>query len=254
MGCTSSAPTTGSVSQAAAGAAQKAMGPAPKKGAINACIEMWYFDGLCGRADPIAQMFAYHGQDWKKRGWSQEEWGAAKAKNNGMCGEFNGGLPQVKFTVGGKKMDCSGLSAIMHMFGVKYGYYDPKNFKQASLVDPIIESFGDVIGCVGGVAFAPEGEAKNAAIQKFTDVTKRFLMLVDKALSSHSGKWVAGNSITIADFVMASFYGNLVMNPNCPLKGVTAPMIMAMPKLKSHSQNVAKEMTYLTTRGAIGPF
>jgi len=43
MGCTSSAPTSGTVSKGAA-----------KKGTINANIEMWYFEGLCGRADPIA--------------------------------------------------------------------------------------------------------------------------------------------------------------------------------------------------------
>jgi len=99
-------------------------------------------------------MFEYHGQQWSKKGWSQEAWGAAKAKNDGSCGEFNGGLPQVKFTVGGKKMDCSGLSAILHMFGTKFGYYDPKDWKCAARVDPVIESFGDVVGAVGGVMFA----------------------------------------------------------------------------------------------------
>ena len=250
MGCTSSASTAGTVSQGK-GAAAKATGGA-KKGCINACIDLWYFE-FCGRADPIAQMFEYHGQQWKKTGWTQEDWGAAKAKNNGSTGEFGGGLPQVKFTVGGKKMDCSGLSAIMHMFGVKFGYYDPKNFKEACMIDPMVETFGDVISCIGGVAFAADAD-KPAAIEKFTKVTTAFMSLVCKVMDSHKGKWFVGNKITIADFIMASFMGNLVNNPNCPLKGVCEPMVMNNPRMKAYCATIMSEFTYLKTRGPIGPF
>lgn len=252
MGCTSSAPTTGSVTQAGAAAVQKAAGPAPKKGCIPSCIDLWYF-GFAGRGDPIAQMFAYHGQEWKKTAWAQDKWGAAKAQG-GQCGEFNGGLPQVKFTVGGKKMDCTGLSAIMHMFGVKFGYYDPKNWKQAAMVDPIVEAYGDIVSCLGGVAFAKDEEEKATAVKKFTDTTVNFMKVVDKALCMHSGKWICGDKITIADFVLASVYGNLAMNPNCPVKDIVAPIVMGKPRCKSHCANIMKEMTYLTTRGPIGPF
>ena len=243
MGCTSSASTAGTVSSA----------KGAKKGCINACIDLWYFE-FCGRADPIAQMFEYHGQQWKKTSWTQENWGAAKARNDGKCGEFNGGLPQVKFTVGGKAMDCSGLSAILHMFGVKFGYYDPKNWKEAGMIDPVVETFGDVIGAIGGVAFAQDDAAKTAALEKFTKITTAFLGLVSKYLNCHQGKFLCGNKVTIADFIMASFFGNLVKNSNCPLQGVCAGLVDSNPRMKSYCDNICNEMTYLKTRGPIGPF
>ena len=74
MGCGSSA----SASEPGAGGASRSGGQKGKN-LLNQCVEFHYFDGLNGRADPLAQMFEYHGQQYKKIGETAEGWEAKKA-------------------------------------------------------------------------------------------------------------------------------------------------------------------------------
>ena len=151
-------------------------------------------------------------------------------------------------------MHCSQLSAILHMFGVKFGYYDPKNFKEACYIDPVVETYGDVINTVGGYFFAQDEEAKTAAAEKIKGVCAKFLGLVEKNLNHHNGPWLAGNKVTIGDFVMASYFGNFVNNPACPVKAQAVADAASCPKTMAYCARVMKEFTYLTTRPPIGPF
>ena len=64
------------------------------------------------------------------------EWEAKKAAGEG--GEFKGGLPQATFTEDGTEHHLSQQAAILRTFGMRYGYYDATNFKQAGLVDSIV--------------------------------------------------------------------------------------------------------------------
>jgi len=91
-------------------------------------------------------------------------------------------------------------------------------------------------------------------MEKFTNIAKMFFGLVCKMRDTHQGRFLAGDKVTIADFAMASIFGNFVMNPNCPLKGVCEGMVNGNPKLKAYCDTIMNEMTYLKRRGPIGPF
>ena len=65
----------------------------------------FYYFNIQGRADPLQQMFEYHGQPYKKVGYEFPEWEALKA--NGQGGEFGGGLPQAKYTSNGETVQLS---------------------------------------------------------------------------------------------------------------------------------------------------
>ena len=56
-------------------------------------------------------------------------------------------------------------------------------------------------------------EEKAAPTEKFAEVAGKFNALVEANFVKHGGKYCAGNSITIADFVLASYVGNFVNNP-----------------------------------------
>ena len=76
----------------------------PSAGKKAGCIGMvnWtYFGDGAGRADPIHQMFEYHGQPNTKNSIMQADW--PKHKMTPVSGEFNS-LPVFNFEQNGKKI------------------------------------------------------------------------------------------------------------------------------------------------------
>ena len=110
-----------------------------------------------------------------------------------------------------------GLGAILRMFGTRYGYYDLKDWNQAGLIDPIVDTFADQMGAMSAFAFASEDADKAPLIEAYVSMARKFHSLVEANLNHHGGKFAAGNKVTIADFVMASHIGNYVTNAAFPL-------------------------------------
>lgn len=79
-----------------------------------------------------------------------------------------------------------------------------------------METFGDVIGALTKVFVAPPGTDTGPLIEAYVSIAKKYHVMVEKSLENHSGKFAAGNQVTIADFVMASYVGNYVVNPAFP--------------------------------------
>ena len=102
-----------------------------------------------------------------------------------------------------------------------------------------------------GVAFAPDEEAKAAGLAKLEDVCTRFNGLVEKNFNHHGGKFVAGNKMTIADFVMASYLGNFIYNPLNPASQIMQGKLDSTPKLKAYAEARETTFPYLKTRGAL---
>ena len=78
--------------------------------------------------------------------------------------------------------------------------------------------------------------------------------MVERNLTHHNGKWAAGNSISIADFCMASYIGNFIMNPENPMSGPLQQAAAETPKFKAYCANVMQEFTWIKKRGNVGPF
>lgn len=155
------------------------------------------------------QIFQYHGQPNNKTSETPEGWEAKKAAGKG--GEFGGGLPQACVTVNGKPHQLAQMGAILRMFAIKFGYYNPKDWKMARYADQIVDTYSDVLGKATPILFGPESE-KQKNIEAFLAIAKLYNQMVERNLNHHNGKWAAGNTISIADFCMASYIGNFIMN------------------------------------------
>jgi len=72
-----------------------------------------------------------------------EKWEAAKKA--GIDWDFDC-LPMVTFTENdGNSYELGHTAAILRSFGIRYGYYDPKDWKMCRLVDPIVETWNDLM-------------------------------------------------------------------------------------------------------------
>jgi len=50
------------------------------------------------------------------------------------------------------------MGAILRHFGVRYGYYNPRDYRQAIMADEVVDTFADVMGALAGVLFAGPDE------------------------------------------------------------------------------------------------
>lgn len=107
---------------------------------------------------------------------------------------------------------------------------NPSNYLQSRYVDPIVETFADVMGTISAIFFAPEGADKGPTIEKHVEMAKKFHKLVEKNLDHHGGKFAAGNQVTIADFVTASYIGNYVVNSAFPAYNQVSAIVGETPK------------------------
>ena len=136
-------------------------------------------------------MFEYHGQPYKKVGYSPPDWEATKARGEG--GEFGGGLPQATFTENGTDHVLSQFGSIIRHFGIRYGYYNPKDYQKARYIDPVVETWGDVMGTMSKVLFAQDEAAKPALLEAYVALAKKYHGIMEKNLEAHGGKFAAGN-------------------------------------------------------------
>ena len=190
-----------------------------------------YFGQGNGRADPLRQMFEYHGQPYEKVDETQEGWEQKKAAGGG--GEFGGGLPFAIVSENGQTHRIAQFGAILHHFGVRYGYYDPKDYKMSFYIDPVVDTWGDLMNLLAGVLFAPPDQ-QPAALEKYLGVVKGLHGIIEKSLKHHGGRFAAGDKVTIADFVMASYIGNYVFNANCPVAEPAKSTLGATPGFEAY--------------------
>ena len=142
------------------------------------------------------------------------------------------------------------LGATMHSLGIRFGYYDTKDWKAARYCDPIVDCWSDIVGGAAGVAFAPDAEAQAAAVEKLNMITTKFGAYCEKILSHHNGQFIAGNKMTIADFIMASYIGNFGTNPKNPAHANIQASLDSTPKLKAYFAKANTTFPFLAKRGA----
>ena len=170
MGCTSSSTT----------ADWQVTLKKPKKGVLPCVVQLDYMPGM-GRADPLRQMFEYHGQPYVKIDIKPEAWNERKSCGEG--GEFDGGgLPQVQFrALDGTIHRLSQFGAILRFFGIKYGYYDTGNWKASAFIDPVVDTFSDLIYALAQYAMASD-EQKPYKMEDYLVLAKNIHSLIEANL------------------------------------------------------------------------
>ena len=222
------------------------------RGALAREVVLFYFAGQ-GRADPIRQMFEYRGQPYKKIDIDPAYWEEKKAAGEG--GEFGGGLPQVLYQdEDGEELELGQFGAILRHFGIRYGYYATGSFEMARYADPIVEAFGDLMGHLAQIIFAPADSDKTPLISAYLEFVQKYHTLVENNLAHHGGRYAAGDQVTIADFVMASYIGNYLVNPAFVAHQEAQELVSATPRFEAYVATIQQEFTYLKTRPAPGPF
>lgn len=137
------------------------------------------------------------------------------------------------------------FGSILRHFGIRYGYYDPKNDAQCRYIDPIIETFGDQISAMAKLMFVSPETDKAPLIVDYVEFVKKYNGLMEKNLEHHGGKFAAGDKVTIADFVMASYIGNYLTNPAFPASSQAMAILAETPKFQTYTETVKSEFTYL---------
>ena len=142
----------------------------------------------------------------------------------------------------------------MHCFGTKLGYYNPADWKQARYVDPIMCMWGDIQGCAAGVLFAPD-DKKAEALEKYGAVARKVVALCETMLAHHNGKYIGGNNVTIADFVLASYVSVHGMNGKSPFQSINKDIFKDFPKFYAYGMNfIGNEFPFCKERVAtLGP-
>ena len=109
-------------------------------------IKITYFQGY-GRADPIRFMLSHKGVSYQDFGMTPEALGAKKA--SGDTGEM-GGLPIVH-DIEWPQTGMQQLSAIMRLYGLKYGYYptDAAEWAKCGKIDEIVYTWADILTSMG---------------------------------------------------------------------------------------------------------
>ena len=144
----------------------------------------------------------------------------------------------------------------MRYFGTRFGYYTTSNHELASharYVDPVVETFGDLITAMGKVMFVPNNVDKMPLIFSYVEFARKYHKILENNLNHHGGNYAAGNHVTIADFVMASYIGNYLLNPAFPAAAQAMAIVGETPKFEAYIQTVQNEFTYLKTRPTPGP-
>ena len=90
------------------------------------------------------------------------------------------------------------------------------------------------MGVLVKFAFAGPDVDKEPIIQSYVEFVKKFHALVHLNLLHHNCKFAAGDQVTIADFVMASYIGNHLTNPACPLSEASMAVVPESPKFEAY--------------------
>jgi glutathione S-transferase len=212
-------------------------------------IEVTFLGFGNGRADPIIQLLAHAGVNWKKNGLTPEEWGARKGA--GETAEF-GVMPIVKH--GDTQYDLS-LPALRRV-AIKLGYYPMDDWKSAMRCDHVTEAYGDAFNALVGIIVGsetPEEKMKKMMplFEEGATVCK-FFKLVEKTLECSKGPFICGAKVSMADCCLTSFIFNHFKNVkgNPDLAGALGPVLASkFPGVEKYSLCLEKEFAgHLTTR------
>ena len=214
------------------------------KNSIGKKVKVEYFEGFFGRPAPIVFLLEHKGAAYEYATVSQEAWPARKA--SGGAGEF-GGLPIV--TRGGQEQQQT--NAVLRSLGIQHGYYNPKDWKNAGIIDMIVDTQAEFFNKASGIiVFTPDDE-KAAAIEQCRDgLLTKLLGLVEAQLQRNPGtKFIVGDKITIADCAMAQCLFNFVLNEQGPMKAAFSPILTLFPSVQDYIKRVEPEFApYLNKR------
>jgi len=184
------------------------------------------------RAGPIRFLLAHANKKFDFIQHTPETWGPLKASGKG--GEF-GGLPRV--CINGQEFGQS--MASLRMLGSMYGLYDPKDWKCCSYVDTILDCWVDMHDKTYEVMiFMPNAteEEKSTKLQEYIEkFHEPCLTIMETWLGRHSGPYIAGAKMTIADIALVAMLLSIWECEGGPFTATFKPVLAKYPKVQAYN-------------------
>ena len=140
------------------------------------------------------------------------EW--KELKDKGYGGEFRK-VPRV--FINGSEYQQS--MATLRMVGIKYGYYNPTNWKECLIIDSVLDAYTDCFNAIVPVTIKPGNpEEREEEAEKIIDKVHEPLMNYCEQTLKDNRHFLAGPKVTIADACMIALVQNMWENPENPWK------------------------------------
>merc|ERR1712037_845825 len=177
------------------------------------------------KADPIRMLLSKAGVEFNNVTLTFDEWGAAKAS-----GKYPTGQVPLWETPDGRKMNQA--FAILRYLGRQHGFYDGADLEESLIVDWVLETSVDL---QVSKAYAVQlfGSTDAAAIEAAKANFSKFNKQISEKLTSRGKPFIAGDRLTIADFVVLSHY--LCLHSTTPANTLLLRPMQRLPGVKALS-------------------
>ena len=178
------------------------MGCTGSKSGNGKCAGTLYYFPLHGRGGAIRMMLTHANVTFTDEMIAPADW--PKHKPNMPGGTMPVWQPE------GSTMKFGQRNAIMHMLGRKYGYLG-KDAKETFRLEHSLECFNDFMA--KDVLGSATGDVTDDQQKAYGEALGKYLMDMEEMMKMAGGKYIAGDRITIADFVCFSIVSTSWMNP-----------------------------------------
>ena len=207
-------------------------------------MKLVYFDAY-GRAEAIRMLLNSAKVEFEDVRFGFADWPTVKASGDPQL-EF-GQVPALVLDDG---KVLTQTKAIMRYLGMQHGYV-PADAYQNYLVDSFLDALGDMTqGMVAARWEQNEEKKKEIFTNWITTTYPKFLAAFEKRLEAQGhNKFIAGDSLTIADFTWTAMLFSTVYNEQFEHAGVFKGIFEQHPLLKGYAENMKAHFNdYLESR------
>ena len=192
---------------------------------------LFYFD-IDGRSSALRMMLAHSKQNWVDERLGFDVWPTRKA-------EMLGGSMPNWVEPNGTRMNES--IPLLRYLGARFGYY-PKTEYEAYKADMLLSVYADKFAKICGTVGL--GKPDEAFAKEFCELMTELVARLDKELA-HGKKFLCGDKICIADFLIGAFYFQTLGNEHFGCKDLICPkaqpIIDGCPNVKAYFDRICEE-------------
>merc|ERR1712060_646632 len=186
--------------------------------------KLTYFK-LHAKGDPIRMLLSHAGVQYTDRAIGFDEWPALKATMPA------GQVPL--WEQDGKVYNQA--NAIIRMLGRQHGYYPQDDAMEAFNIDWALEAQADFWN-TKNYRYIMSKTTEEEKITEISDNFAKFSAQIESKLTEHGQNYVAGNRLTIADFIVFSTFMGMPMNDYSECEEQTAIYQAIKAKIEGHTK------------------
>ena len=109
----------------------------------------------------------------------------------------------------------------------------------------LVDTWSDVFNSIAKTLFFPPDEKKGEEMEAWkTGILAKYLTIIENQLASNAAnKFICGNKMTIADFVLACLLFNIMKNEQSPVFQLCKPVLLEYPNFGAYSKRLESELS-----------